>query len=159
MESKLLNAMRAYFGEDLKRITHAEQVLGFAKQIMRVEGGVERIIIPTAILHDIGIKECERKYGSSAGDLQEKEGPAIARNILEKFDFTDQEIAEICEIIGSHHTRGKIDTLNFKIIWDADCLVNLNDQLQIKEMVDKIFFTNTAKKIFLGGMENATKFS
>jgi hypothetical protein len=43
--------------------------------------------------------------------------------------------------------------LNFKIIWDADWLVNLKDEVDInnkeklKMVIDKIFMTDTGKRI------------
>lgn len=40
-----------------------------------------------ALLHDIGIKESERKYHSSAGHYQEIEGPAIAKCLLMPYDL------------------------------------------------------------------------
>ena len=42
------------------------------------------VVRAAAVLHDIGIREAERKHGSSAGKYQEVEGPPIARRILEK---------------------------------------------------------------------------
>ncbi len=124
MEQKILNEMRNYFGEDKKRIAHAENVLKHAKQIMSKKGGDKNVIIASAILHDIGIKECERKYNSTNGKLQEKEGPGIARIILKNLNINEKIINEVCEIIANHHTPGKINTLNFNILFEADTAVN-----------------------------------
>ena len=153
VKEKLLKELEAYFGSDSKRINHAKKVMGCAEDILRHEKGDWHIVIPASILHDVGIKAAEAKYGSSAGHYQEKEGPAIARGILSKFDFRKEEINEICEMIGHHHSPGKVDTTNFKILYDADWLVNLKDETDIKDKaklaatIDKVFLTQTGKKM------------
>jgi putative nucleotidyltransferase with HDIG domain len=145
--------MRDYFGADLRRIDHALRVTGFAEELLRNEQGDRLVVIAAALLHDIGIREAERKYGSSAGDLQEREGPPVAREILTELAFDESVIAEVCEIIASHHSPGEVDTDNFRIIWDADWLVNLGDEFDLKddvktlEMIGKIFQTATGKSI------------
>ncbi len=149
---KILGEMTRYFTPDIKRIQHAEKVLYFAEKIMESEGGDRNVVIPAAILHDIGIKECERKYNSTNGQLQEKEGPPIARRILESLGIKEEVIEEVCQIIASHHSPGELDTLNFKIIWDADWLVNLReefggDRKKLEKAIDRIFLTPTGKKL------------
>lgn len=156
LESKILEAMQRYFGMDTKRIHHAQNVLKYAKGILKVEKGVYNVVILAAILHDIGIRECERKYNSTNGQLQEKEGPPIARKILEDLHVDNKIIVEVCQIIASHHSPGEINTLNFKVIWDADLLVNLKDEYDIKNkeklkgVVAKMFLTETGKMIARG---------
>lgn len=155
-EIKILEAMESYFGSDARRIQHAKDVLKYAKEILETQKGDYEVVVPAAILHDIGIKECERKYGSTNGQLQEKEGPPIARQILEGLHVEKNTISEICRIIASHHSPGEIDTLNFKIIWDADWLVNLQDEYDIsdrkklKGIIDKVFITDSGKAIAKG---------
>lgn len=158
-KEKLLKELEEYFGNDTKRINHAKKVLNYAEELLRQEKADWHIVIPAAILHDVGIKIAEQKYGLSAGHLQEKEGPEVARKILLKMSFKKEDIEEICQIIAHHHSPGKIDTVNFKILYDADWLVNLKDEVDIKNKVkleatiDKVFLTDVgkalAKKIYL----------
>jgi len=146
-------AMRDYFGADQRRIDHALRVTRFAEQIMKHEKGERLVVIAAALLHDIGIREAERKYGSSSGNLQEREGPPVAREILAALGFDEAVIDEVCEIIASHHSPGEVDTDNFRVIWDADWLVNLGDEIDLKdagkvnEMIGKIFQTATGRSI------------
>lgn len=152
-------AMREYFGADQRRIDHALRVTGFAEQILKHEKGDRVVVVAAALLHDIGIREAERKYGSSAGNLQEREGPPVAREILTGLAFDEAVIDEVCEIIASHHSPGEVDTDNFRVIWDADWLVNLGDEFDLKdtaktlEMIKKIYQTATgtalAEQIYL----------
>ena len=108
-----------------------------------------------AILHDIGILQAEHKHGSSAGSFQEIEGPPIARAILEKHDLGKAKIDHISQIIANHHSAKDIDTLEFRIIWDADWLVNLQDETaarsphQWEERINKIFKTQTGRQLAL----------
>lgn len=124
--------MEFYFGGDARRIGHARKVLCLAEKMLDKEACANKLVVTAAaLLHDIGIHECERKYGSTAGELQEIEGPPIARRIMEKIGLEDDVMEEVCAIIGSHHSPGEIDTLNFKILYDADCLVNMGDECDI----------------------------
>lgn len=152
LKEKLLKDLEEHFGDDKKRIDHAKKVMSFAGELLKHEKADWHIVIPASILHDVGIKEAEKKYGSSAGNYQEKEGPAIARQILINHGFKREDIEEICAIVAHHHSPGKIDTLNFKVLYDADWLVNLKDEVDIKDKealkrkIDKIFLTGTGKE-------------
>jgi len=159
IKQKLIDELEEHFGDDKKRINHAKRVMHFAEELLKQEKVDWHIVIPVSILHDVGIKVAEMKYGSSAGHYQEKEGPAIARKILLKIGLKKEDIDEICEIIAHHHSPGKINTQNFKVLYDADWLVNLKDEVdtkdkaKLKKVIDKVFFTKTAKvladKIYL----------
>lgn len=152
-KEKLLEEMEAYFDSDTKRINHAKNVMRFAEEILKQGQAEWHIVIPASILHDIGIKEAERKYGSSAGHYQEKEGPEIARKILAKLSFKKEHIEEICGIIAHHHSPGKIDTENFKVLYDADWLVNLKGEVDTKDkaklsgIIEKVFLTEAGKEL------------
>ncbi|HUS80790.1 MAG TPA: HD domain-containing protein, partial [Armatimonadota bacterium] len=149
---RLIAQMKAEFGGDQKRITHALRVLERAEQILREEGGQARIVVAAALLHDIGILAAERKHGSSAPPHQELEGPPLARRILEEAGFDEADIEHVCAIVGSHHSGG-MDTPEFRIIWDADNLVNLaedRDHLsehRVQKTVESVLKTETGRKL------------
>lgn len=151
MKESLLKAMESYFGDDTKRISHARKVTDYAERIIEKEGGDDDIIIGAAVLHDIGIHEAERKHGSTGGKFQEIEGPPIARGILASLGFKNGQINEICEIIAHHHSPGKINTINFKVLYDADWLVNLADEYNVKDkaklgkIIESVFLTRTGR--------------
>ncbi|MCM8801683.1 MAG: HD domain-containing protein [Candidatus Omnitrophica bacterium] len=153
IKERLLKELEDYFGNDTKRINHAKNVMHFAEELLKKEKADWHIVIPAAILHDVGIKVAEKKYSSSAGYYKEKEGPEIARKILLKVGLKKEDIDEICEIIAYHHSPGKINTQNFKILYDADWLVNLKEEVDTKdksklgEIINKVFYTLTAKEV------------
>ena len=156
---KLINHMRNVFVSDSKRINHAFEVLNYAEKIQANEGGDALIVKAAAILHDIGIHQAEHKYNSNAGKYQEIEGPPIARDILKQEEIPDDAIEHICKIIANHHSARDIDTIEFRIIWDADNIVNLQDEFEsfdkekIKKIIKTRFKTKTgyhiAEKLFL----------
>lgn len=153
VKESLVKELEEYFGNDTKRINHAKKVMHYANELLKKEGGDWHIVIPASILHDVGIKLAEEKYGSSAGHYQEIEGPAIARKILLRTGFKKSDIDQICQIIAHHHSPGKITSQNFKVLYDADLLVNLKDEvdlrdkLKLKEIIGRIFLTAPAKKL------------
>lgn len=150
---KLISAMKNYFGNDEKRIKHALRVLANVERILEKENGNPDVVIPAAIFHDIGIHEAERKYRSTAGKYQEIEGPPIARKILEEIGIDGKIIDEICEIIAHHHSPRKVNSINFKILYDADWLVNFPDEYDLQDRekteraIEKLFLTDTGKEI------------
>lgn len=121
---RVRSAMEAYFGEDQRRIEHALQVSLYARELLSYIDADPVQTLAAAYLHDIGIPEAERIHGSSAGNYQELEGPPVAKTLLAKLN-TEKALADsIVKIIGNHHTPGAIDSSEFRIIWDADALVN-----------------------------------
>ncbi|MDQ7092625.1 HD domain-containing protein [Desulfosporosinus sp. PR] len=142
--------MIQYFGNDVRRINHALKVYGFAKTLGELEtiGGEElQVLEVAAVLHDIGIKESERKHNSSSGTYQEIEGPPIARKLLSDFQLEREFIDRVCYLIGNHHTYSKIDNRDFQILVEADLLVNIfEDNLSaqaIKLLKEKYFKTKS----------------
>lgn len=153
MTHRVLNEMMGYFGKDVRRINHALKVYGLASAIGRTENLDSQTIEITetaAILHDIGIPESEKKYGSCIGKYQEIEGPPIARVILEKLGTPENNIERICFLIGNHHTYTKIDGIDFQILVEADFLVNIfEDKMlsSVKSISAKYFKTQSGIKL------------
>jgi len=118
-----------------------------------MEGGHPLVVMGSAYLHDIGIHEVERKYGSTAGQHQEKEGPPVAREILKKLNVQPEIIDEICDIVGHHHSPRMEESLNFQILYEADWLVNMDeegiskDRQKAAKVVERVFQTVTGKKL------------
>lgn len=125
LADELVEALKREFAGDQPRITHALLVLERAEEIMRAEGGDPRVVVAAALLHDIGMRAAERKHGSTEAQYQELEGPPIARRIMKELGLDVTTVEHVCRIVGSRHSGGEVDTVEFRIIWDADWLVNL----------------------------------
>lgn len=105
-KEKFSQAMKWYFGKDLNRISHAQRVARFAEEIAKGEGGNPLVVSGCAYLHDIGVYEAEKKYGSSDSEYQEKEGPSLVRDLLERIGLKGPVLEEICDILGHfYHPR------------------------------------------------------
>jgi len=150
----VIGKMIDYFQNDVRRINHALKVYGFALILSRDINASEetkQVIFLTALLHDIGIKEAERKYQSAGGRYQEIEGPSIARTILSQCPVSLDIIDRVCFIIGNHHSYSMVDGIDFQIVIEADFLVNFfEDSMNhdaIRNISKKLFKTQTGKKI------------
>jgi len=155
LKDRVAIEMKHYFKQDFKRIGHATKVARYAEQIVGEEKGDPAVVLSAAYLHDIGIHEAERKYGSTDGRYQEVEGPPIAREILTKLGAHPELIDEVCDIIGHHHHPRPEETTNFKVLYDADMIVNLEegdvpgarDPEKLRELMEKAFLTETGRKL------------
>ena len=139
--SKIMGDMISYFQQDVKRINHALKVYDFAYIISKetnVDADKHLMICVAALLHDIGIKEAERKYQSSSGKYQEIEGPTIATKILLPYNLGEKFLERLHFIIGNHHTYSKIDGVDFQILVEADFLVNIFEDSMSKELIQNI---------------------
>ena len=148
MINKILNLMIKYNSPDVRRINHAIKVYFFAVNIAEEEAcdiDTFNTIVYAAILHDIGIHEAEKKYGSSAGKFQEIEGPSVAKDFIKDIELKEEIKNRIFYLIGNHHTYDKIDGIDFQILVEADFLVNIyEDEISresIKSIKNKIFKT------------------
>jgi HD superfamily phosphodiesterase len=146
--------MKKYFGKDFERVNHAVKVARYAEQILKMEGGDPLVVLGAAYLHDIGIHEPEREHKSTSGHYQEMAGPAIVKEILERLGFEKEAIDEVCDIIGHHHSPRDEETLNFHILYDADWLVNIEeeeglsrDREKVEKLIEKVFKTATGKEL------------
>lgn len=155
LKDRVAVEMKLSFGQDFKRIGHAANVARYAEKIVKEEQGNPAVVLCAAYLHDIGIHEGERKYNSAAAQHHEEEGPPIAREILSKLGANPEMTDEVCDIVGHHHHPKDDETLNFKIVYDADLIVNLEEQNKerkierekLSAMIEKKFLTDTGKRL------------
>lgn len=150
----VINKMIEYYQNDPKRINHFLKVYSFCKAIGYGEGLDERTqytVELSGVVHDIGIKISEEKYGSSAGKYQEQEGPALADKLLRQLNVENEIIERVCFLVGHHHTYNAVDGIDYQILIEADFLVNAyEDNLSkaaILNIKNKIFKTKTGTNI------------
>lgn len=150
LELKMLDFNRG----DPMRIQHLMKVHRFAQLLGHMEGLDEHTQFVTecaALVHDIGIRPAEEKYGACSGPLQEQEGPAYARPMLEELGLSSTDVDRICYLVGHHHTYTAIDGPDYQILVEADFLVNLyEDQLgpeAVDTALERIFRTRSGKQL------------
>lgn len=154
MIDKLIFETAEFFFGDPKRIQHFIKVHEFARLIGTAEGmtGEELLTLEAAaVVHDVGIKPAEEKYGQCGGKLQEQEGPAVAEPLLRKCGFDEEIIQRVLWLVAHHHTYDGIEGLDYQILVEADFLVNLYEDNASREAVmaalENIFRTKTGIRL------------
>ena len=119
-----------------KHIQHFLKVHAFALEL-------------AALVHDIGINPSLAKYHSSAGQYQQIEGPPLARRMLARYDIANDMIERVCYLVAHHHTYTQMEGLDYRILVEADFLVNLyEDQSSvhaIQTALSRYFTTETGR--------------
>ena len=156
LKDRVAVEMKKYFGKEFRLIGHTTKVARYAERIGKEEKGNLAVILPAAYLHDIGIVEAIRKDQSAAAPYQEEEGPPIARDILSRLGARKELIEEVCDIVGHPHHPREEETINYKVLYDADLIVNLEEAREEKpfrpdrmeEITQKSFLTESGKKLW-----------
>lgn len=158
-------------------LIHTQVAHEFTGLLLEKEGGQKKIVEPAVILHDVGwsqIKSEEIKiaYGvRAAGEkakklnrIHEVEGARIARGILEKIGYDSSLIGKIVQIVKRHDSGTNPQTIEEKLVKDADKLWRFSKIGYYYEMerqklthgiryhflirnMDNWFFTKTAKDL------------
>jgi len=146
--------MAEWFAGDPKRSQHLMKVYAYSILIGRQENlpaDQLRTLAAAALVHDIGIKPAEEKFGSCDGKLQEQEGPDPARTLLKEVGFDPLTTARVAYLVAHHHTYSDIDDLDLQILIEADFLVNLYEDSASPEAIakarTKIFKTHTGIRL------------
>ncbi len=155
MIAKLMNMMTEYFNGDPKRIQHFTKVYAYAKNIgvlENIDSDTAFILETAAIVHDIGIKKGEEKYGRCDGKIQEELGPYEAEKILKKCGYSKEVIRRVKYLVGHHHTYSGIDGIDYQILVEADFIVNMYednaDIESVKSVLGKIFKTKAGTDMY-----------
>ena len=170
-----------YLGMGIKKdyVLHTEGVVMAMKQILQKEKGNPDILIPAAMLHDVGWSRVPKSYQRSnkkneklkAMHFHIEYAPEIINKILQSLDYDHAEIEEIVDIVKSHKfcTPKK---LNKKLLIDADQLSDAYkkqfnsdikaynttaEKLHNFRIRDNNFYTKTAENIFIKLMKKRKK--
>ena len=122
---------------------HTLRVLHNAKMLFQeIPEADEQVICLAALLHDISRPE---EVNSKGKFCHAQEGAVEAASLLEKYNFSQAVIEQVCACIHSHRFRGNGSlpvSLEAKIIYDADKL-------------DSIGAIGIARAFHFAGRENA----
>lgn len=142
--------MMKWFAGQPNRVQHFLKVWAFSSMMGRQEGldgRTQQILEVAAIVHDIGIRPAEEKFGSDAGPLQEQEGGPAAREMLERLGWDQELIDRVAFLVSHHHTYSAIDGPDYQILVEADFLVNLFESgasAKVREAARKNVFRTEA---------------
>jgi HD superfamily phosphodiesterase len=158
-------------------LLHTRVAHQYALELLEKEAGDKKIVEPAVILHDVGwsrLKSEEIKVafgvnakgekGKQLNRIHEVEGAGIAREILMKLGYDRQSTDEIVRIIERHDSGKNPQTIEEKLVKDADRLWRVSRIGYYYEMerqntthevryrfltrnMGKWFFTKTAREL------------
>ena len=147
---RTLAAMIEFDAGDPRRIQRFLKVHGFTHLIGTTEGldaRTQRRAELAAVVHDIGIHPAEEKYGRCDGKLQEQEGPEPAEQLLIAAGVFPDDVERVCFLVAHHHTYTGVDGADWRILLEADALVNLyEDRIPpsaARQVLENVFRTDT----------------
>lgn len=157
---------------------HTKWVVKSAQILLKGQRGDESVLIPAAILHDVGWAKVpaklqvanDKKSQQECLKLHLKYGALIAKAILIDLDYPKDKIKKIISIILAHKFQDPSD-LNKRLLIDADNLSDVFKQpfyLDVKQYKTTTkqnydvrkknkFYTKTAKAIFAKQMTDRKK--
>lgn len=117
LKDKVAIAVKQHYGRDFKSIGHASRVARYAEQMAREENAGLAVVLTTAYLLDVDSAETAS-------------GPetAVARAILERVKARPELADQVCELIAHRHKAGNSQSIEARIIHDADMLARLEEQ-------------------------------
>ena len=136
------------------RIQHFLKVHSFCRYI-GVEEGLDpatlRHLELAAVVHDIGIRPAEEKFGKHDGPIQEREGVEPARELLGRIGVEKADVERIAFLVGHHHTLTGVNGIDWQILLEADFRVNSHEKgmplSAIRRAEETFFRTESGKKL------------
>ena len=89
-----------------------------------------------SVIHDIACPVCRVKYGNTNGSNQEKESPELVENFLKDVEIDDEMKERINYLVSHHHTYTNVDGLDYRILLEADFLVNADESEMSENAVE-----------------------
>jgi len=160
LAGRLIQLLGEELKEDSTRMIRALKVFHHSKELVSKEGGDPRIVLAAALLMEIG--------RSRAGEASAAGAEAIKKTaeILDEAGAGEETVKRVCEIIECHQTGKELDSIEFKMICDADRLATLmaeyspDERDKVEGMIENQLTTEAAKqrartwyKAMVGGID------
>ncbi len=111
---KLLKLAKPCLEKNDLGAAHTSRVLSIARENFTISKEIEDLTIASIILHDIGGASIKEQYAK---------GPELVAIVLHQLKCDDNFIAQVCQIVGTHHDHPDDPSLPFRILYDSDKLV------------------------------------
>ena len=148
--SQTARRMIARSDGNLHDIAHFLKVYAYARTIGVGEGleaEAQAVLEIAALLHDIACPLCREKYGSTGGKYQEREGGPLAEEFLRESGLPPAMAARAAYLVAHHHTPERADGPDYRILLEADYLVNAEEGGYSRESIrrarETLFRTGT----------------
>ncbi len=152
-EPKLMKEVLLYENGHLRRTRHILMVHSLVKTIGSEEGlslEQQQIVQSAAILHDIAIKRCKRKYNDASIEKQQQEYIPIAKKFLNSCSYVPSYTEQILELIYHHHDYSIYRGIAHQVLIEADLIANCLEHKNHKETAEaaaRHFRTKTGKEL------------
>ncbi|MFA6296247.1 MAG: HD domain-containing protein [Patescibacteria group bacterium] len=156
-------------------IIHSKGVLLAMTMLLKKEKGDKEILLPAAILHDVGFSKVSKELQKSNDKAVKTKvlrqhlefAPEIIKEILNKVGYNKNDIDEVIQIVIAHKFQDPKE-LDKQLLIDADTLsdvfkeqfysdakaYNKTPQEFYNVRKDNKFYTKTAKNIFYQELKN-----
>ncbi len=155
LKDRVAIEMKRYFQRDFKRIGRATRVARYAEKIGKKEGGNLAVILTAAYLYQLGANETEASKQREIDSDCNTKGPLVARQILTKLGARDELIVEVCHIVSYGRRPKPGESVNDKVVYDADVIVNLEEGEKenpkgpniLAGEIERLLLTKTGKEV------------
>ncbi len=150
LAGRLIRAIKDEFHTQQDRIAKALGVFRQAGELLSKEGGDPRIILAAALLLETAQHD--------AGDI------TTARQILQEVGLQEDTAVCVCHMIDSHRSDKPLDTIEYKVVADAEFLAKLaaakhagGNPRRLLELAEARLQTESAKQRARGLLRSAPK--
>jgi hypothetical protein len=156
--------VKQHFKTDFRRIGHAAKVARHAERLVPEEKGDPAIVLTAAYLRDVALKGLPEDPAGADAQTYAELSAKLAREILTRLDAAPRLIDEVCGIIG-HRDPGPDESVNFKLVYDADAIAKIErglragpmDRASIEELIDSTLLTEGGRELARSLLLNGTQ--
>jgi hypothetical protein len=143
LSNKLIEYLREIAGS--KTIRLSLEILSYAEKIQLEEGGDPLVVKASAILSQVHKQVIQTETGK---DTENRQGLPV-RDILEKHGIENELVDHIFRILSAYQCDTSIDSLEFKIVSDACCLMQQRKQIDAggETIAETPWGTQTAQRL------------
>ncbi len=145
-----IKKMIDFYEGNIHDIDHFMKVWALAKTIGEEEGlddQTQEILEYAAVVHDIACPLCRKKYGNTNGKHQEEESGPLVEAFFADLPVGTLNVDRIKWLVEHHHTYTNVDGMDYRILLEADFLVNAGESNYAKDVLENacvnIFRTET----------------
>lgn len=134
-----IEKITAFYNGNLHDIHHFLKVWAWAKTIgeqEKLDAHTLEVLELAAVVHDIACPLCREKYGNTNGKNQERESPPLIEVFFRDLPVRRSDVERISWLAAHHHTYTGIDGPEYRILLEADFLVNAGESGYDKRTIE-----------------------